>query len=48
MLRDNPGHLKLLVEKLNERPHPARPQQSDRELASAMSATLMRQDPPPL
>jgi methylmalonyl-CoA mutase cobalamin-binding domain/chain len=42
-----PEHLKLLVEKLNTHPHPARPAHSDPKLASAMSATLMRQDPPP-
>jgi 5-methyltetrahydrofolate--homocysteine methyltransferase len=42
-----PEHLKLLVEKLNAHPHPARPSHSDPKLASAMSAILMRQDPPP-
>ena len=42
-----PEHLKLLVEKLNAYPHPERPARSDPKLASAMSATLMRQDPPP-
>ncbi len=42
-----PEHLKLLVEKLNARPHPARPAHSDPKLASAMSAISMRQDPPP-
>ena len=42
-----PEHLKLLVEKLNAHPHPARPVHTDPKLASAMSATLMRQDPPP-
>ena len=42
-----PEHLKLLVEKLNAHPHPERPVHSDPKLASAMSATLMRQDPPP-
>jgi 5-methyltetrahydrofolate--homocysteine methyltransferase len=42
-----PEHLKLLVEKLNAHPHPARPSHSDPKLASAMSAISMRQDPPP-
>lgn len=42
-----PEHLKLLVDKLNAHPHPARPHYSDPKLASAMSATLMRQNPPP-
>jgi 5-methyltetrahydrofolate--homocysteine methyltransferase len=42
-----PAHLKLLVEKINGRPHPARPHQIDPQLASSMTATLMRQDPPP-
>ena len=42
-----PEHLKLLVDKLNAHPHPARPLHSDPKLASAMSATLMRQNPPP-
>ena len=42
-----PAHLKLLVEKINGRPHPDRPQESDAKLASSMTATLMRQDPPP-
>ncbi|HEX9388758.1 MAG TPA: methionine synthase [Anaerolineales bacterium] len=42
-----PEHLKLLVDKLNAHPHPDRPVHSDPKLASAMSATLMRQDPPP-
>ncbi len=42
-----PEHLKLLVEKLNEHPHPHRPERSTPQLASAMSAISMRQDPPP-
>ncbi|MFT3892620.1 MAG: methionine synthase [Anaerolineales bacterium] len=42
-----PAHLKLLVEKLNQHPHPERPAQSSPQLASAMSALAMRQDPPP-
>src|SRR5690349_4378727 len=42
-----PEHLKLLVDKLNAHPHPARPSHSDPKLASAMSAISMRQDPPP-
>jgi 5-methyltetrahydrofolate--homocysteine methyltransferase len=42
-----PAHLKLLVDKINGRPHPDRPQQTEAKLASSMTATLMRQDPPP-
>ncbi|HUH96389.1 MAG TPA: methionine synthase [Anaerolineales bacterium] len=42
-----PEHLKLLVDKLEAHPHPARPHHADPKLASAMSATLMRQNPPP-
>ena len=42
-----PAHLKLLVEKLNNHPHPNRPAQSTPQLASAMSAIAMRQEPAP-
>ena len=50
-----PEHLRLLVEKLDNHPHPVRPvlsavegpHQSEPKLASAMSAISMRQDPPP-
>ncbi|MBL8061605.1 MAG: homocysteine S-methyltransferase family protein, partial [Anaerolineales bacterium] len=42
-----PAHLKLLVEKLNHHPHPKRPHHSTPQLASAMSAIAMRQDPAP-
>ena len=42
-----PEHLKLLVDKLNARPHPPRPAHATPQLASAMSAIAMRQDPPP-
>ena len=42
-----PQHLKLLVDKLNQHPHPERPLQATPQLASAMSAIAMRQDPPP-
>jgi len=42
-----PAHLKLLVDKLNGHSHPARPLHSTPQLASAMSAIAMRQDPPP-
>jgi 5-methyltetrahydrofolate--homocysteine methyltransferase len=42
-----PQHLKLLVDKLNQTPPPKRPTQSTPQLASAMSALDMRQDPPP-
>ena len=43
-----PAHLKLLVEKLNNHSHPERPASAVSRLSSAMSATSMRQDPPPL
>ena len=43
-----PAHLKLLVEKLDSHVHPTRPEQLTARLASAISATAMRQDPPPL
>ncbi len=42
-----PEHLKLLVDKLNSHPHPPRPIHSTPQLASAMSAIAMRQEPPP-
>jgi len=42
-----PAHLKLLVEKLNEYPHPPRPSHAEPKLASSMSAIAMRQDPAP-
>src|SRR5258708_7524224 len=42
-----PEHLKLLVQKLDGRAHPERPHLADPKLASAMTATLMHQDPPP-
>ncbi|PWB76537.1 MAG: methionine synthase, partial [Anaerolineales bacterium] len=42
-----PEHLKLLIQKLDAHPHPERPLQSTPQLASAMSALAMRQDPPP-
>ena len=43
-----PAHLKLLVEKLADRPHPLRPTEPTPRLSSSISATNMRQDPPPL
>ncbi len=42
-----PEHLKQLIQKLDAHPHPKRPGQSTPQLASAMSAIAMRQDPPP-
>ncbi len=42
-----PQHLKLLVEKLGDYQHPARPATPVNRLASGMSAIAMRQDPPP-
>jgi len=43
-----PAHLKLLVEKLDSRPHPARPTEPTPRLSSSITAIAMRQDPPPL
>ncbi len=43
-----PAHLKLLVEKIASRPHPVRPTNPTARLSSSISATNMRQDPPPL
>lgn len=42
-----PAHLKLLVDKLRNTPHATRPLHSTPQLASAMSAIAMRQDPAP-
>lgn len=42
-----PAHLKLLVDKLNNHPHPKRPLHSTPQIASAMSAIAMRQEPAP-
>ena len=42
-----PEHLRLLIQKLDARPAPKRPLHSTPQLASAMSALDMRQDPPP-
>ncbi len=42
-----PAHLKLLVDRINARPHPERPHQGEAKLASSMTSILMRQDPPP-
>ena len=43
-----PEHLKILVQKLDSRPHPQRPTQPTPRLSSSISATNMRQDPAPL
>lgn len=43
-----PAHLKMLVEKLNRHPAPARPTQALAQLASATRAIPMHQEPPPL
>src|SRR5258706_3686537 len=42
-----PAHLKLLVEKLGNHPHPARPEESTPRLSSSITAMNMHQDPPP-
>ncbi len=41
-----PEHLRLLVEKLDNHPHPDRPHQSEPKLASAMSAVAMQAGSP--
>jgi 5-methyltetrahydrofolate--homocysteine methyltransferase len=43
-----PAHIKLLVEKLHNRPSPARPGSSVQRLSSAMQAMPMTQEPKPL
>jgi 5-methyltetrahydrofolate--homocysteine methyltransferase len=42
-----PEHLRLLIQKLDSHPATKRPLHSTPQLASAMSAISMRQDPPP-
>lgn len=42
-----PAHLKLLIEKLNNHPHPEQAPHSTPQLSSAMSAIAMRQEPAP-
>ncbi|MBL8097713.1 MAG: homocysteine S-methyltransferase family protein [Anaerolineales bacterium] len=42
-----PEHLKLLIQKLDNHPHPKRPLHSTPQLSSAMSAIAMRQEPAP-
>ncbi|HAV78566.1 MAG TPA: methionine synthase [Anaerolineae bacterium] len=42
-----PEHLKLLIQKLDAHPHPKRPLHSTPQIASAMSAIAMRQEPAP-
>jgi 5-methyltetrahydrofolate--homocysteine methyltransferase len=42
-----PAHLKLLIEKLNNHPHPEQAAHSTPQLSSAMSAIAMRQEPAP-
>jgi len=42
-----PEHLKLLVEKLNNLQHPARPESGAPKLASGIKAMTMQQDPAP-
>src|SRR5688572_9300424 len=42
-----PEHLRLLIQKLDSHPATERPLHSTPQLASAMSAISMRQDPPP-
>ncbi len=42
-----PEHMRLLIEKLDSLPATKRPLHSTPQLASAMSAIAMRQDPPP-
>ncbi len=42
-----PAHLKALVEKMGDSPHPPRPVSPIDRLSSSISAVDMRQDPPP-
>jgi 5-methyltetrahydrofolate--homocysteine methyltransferase len=43
-----PAHLKLLVDRLEARPHPPRPAWCEPRLSSSIRAIPMRQEPPPL
>jgi 5-methyltetrahydrofolate--homocysteine methyltransferase len=43
-----PAHLKLLVEKIHDHPHPPRPHEDEARLSSSIQATNMQQVPPPL
>ncbi len=43
-----PQHLKVLVDRLQDTPRPSRPDGADARLSSAITATFMAQDPPPL
>lgn len=42
-----PEHLRQLIQKLDNHPHPSRPEQATAQLSSAMSAIAMRQEPAP-
>jgi 5-methyltetrahydrofolate--homocysteine methyltransferase len=43
-----PEHLKLLVEKIHNHPHPARPTEDEARMSSSIQAIAMQQVPPPL
>jgi 5-methyltetrahydrofolate--homocysteine methyltransferase len=43
-----PEHLKLLVEKIHNHPHPPRPAEDEARLSSSIQAIGMVQEPPPL
>jgi 5-methyltetrahydrofolate--homocysteine methyltransferase len=43
-----PEHLKALVQRLDNHPHPQRPPESTARLSSSILAVAMHQDPPPL
>ncbi len=43
-----PEHLKLLVEKLGQRPLPPRPEKDEPRLSSSIQSLAMQQEPPPL
>jgi 5-methyltetrahydrofolate--homocysteine methyltransferase len=43
-----PAHLKLLVEKMHNHPHPPRPGKDEARLSSSIQAIAMAQVPPPL
>ena len=43
-----PEHLKALIKRLDNKPHPLRPQESTARLSSSIQAIAMHQDPAPL
>jgi len=43
-----PAHLQALIKRLEDKPHPTRPQSSTARLSSSIQAVAMKQDPAPL